>query len=284
MFTAGSWWQASHRFMPTRIFIATISTLLFASAPASGRDKDGSEGVAAKPSREAREREARRACLNGDYVTGVALLSDLFLDYKSPNYIFNQGRCYEQNQRFEEAIARFREYLRTGTEDKAGAERHIAECQVLQQQKQPQPPPVPVPEPSVSQAPPIPPPAAQAQPIARVERQAPVPSGAGSRVTGIVLASVGTAAVVAGVLLNLHANSLADSIDPPSHTFNRDTESTRATYETLSWIGYGVGAAGLATGAVLYLVGSRASTGSSDVTLVPEIRPGLAAAVLTRAF
>jgi tetratricopeptide (TPR) repeat protein len=51
------------------------------------------------------------------------------------NYIFNQGRCFEQNHRYEDALSRFREYLRVGKQisraDKSAAQKHIADCQDL---------------------------------------------------------------------------------------------------------------------------------------------------------
>jgi len=76
-------------------------------------------------SRQAQEREARKACLSGDYPKGVTILSDLFVDTKDPTFIFNQGRCFEQNRRYDDAIGRFQEYLRAGTRlnnsDKASA-------------------------------------------------------------------------------------------------------------------------------------------------------------------
>ena len=46
------------------------------------------------------------ACLSGDYTKGVAILSELFVDTKDPTYLFNQGRCFEQNRRYDDAIAR----------------------------------------------------------------------------------------------------------------------------------------------------------------------------------
>jgi hypothetical protein len=63
-------------------------------------------------SKQAQERTARKACLGGDYNRGVNILADLFVTTKDPTYIFNQGRCFEQNHRYEDAISRFEEYLR----------------------------------------------------------------------------------------------------------------------------------------------------------------------------
>ena len=62
--------------------------------------------------RQSQEREAKRACIAGDYTKGVAILSELYADTNDPTYIFNGGRCFQQNGRYEEAILRFREYLR----------------------------------------------------------------------------------------------------------------------------------------------------------------------------
>ncbi len=61
---------------------------------------------------EAQERAARKACLLGDVAKGTEILADLYLDTKNPTHIYNQGRCFEQNGQNEQAILRFREYLR----------------------------------------------------------------------------------------------------------------------------------------------------------------------------
>ena len=94
----------SHNRTRNRIFrrltllLCLLAPLLVASpAQAAGRDS--------------KERAARKACLSGNAEKRVALLSDLFLDTGDPNYIYNQGRCYEQGHRREDAIASFREYL-----------------------------------------------------------------------------------------------------------------------------------------------------------------------------
>jgi hypothetical protein len=89
--------------------------------------------------KESKERAARKACLSGDYAKGVGILSDLFIETEDANYIFNQARCFEQNSRCEEAIGRFREFLRKATAitpaDRADTEKHIADCQALLGQK-----------------------------------------------------------------------------------------------------------------------------------------------------
>src|SRR5512144_2326329 len=79
--------------------------------------------------REDKERAAKKACLSGDFAQGVSLLTDLYVDTNDSTYIFNQGRCYEQGNRCEEAIISFREYLRktkdAGHASDGRAEQHI---------------------------------------------------------------------------------------------------------------------------------------------------------------
>jgi hypothetical protein len=90
----------------------------------------------AQAAREAQERAAKKACLVGDTAKGVEILADLFVDTNDPTYIFNQGRCFEQNRLYQDAIGRFREYLvkakHATADEQADAEKHIAACQAYQ--------------------------------------------------------------------------------------------------------------------------------------------------------
>jgi hypothetical protein len=242
--------------------------------------------------KQAQERSARKACLGGDYNKGVNILADLFVSTKDPTYIFNQGRCFEQNHRYEDAISRFEEYLRVpdanlDAADRASAEKHIADCKDrLPEQPSkfaPQvfvpPPPVATPEHKPTPEPPTP-------VVAEPERQpAPVSSGAGLRVGGIVTASVGIAAVAAGVVFNLESNALINDMETKVGAYSNGNDSSSKTYKTLAWVGYGVGAACIVTGAILYGVGYRPSESSStSVAILPAFGPGQAGALLTGGF
>jgi hypothetical protein len=232
---------------------------------------------------ETKERTARTACLAGDYATGVALLSELFVATMDPTYIFNQGRCFEQNRRYEDAIARFQEYLRAGKRlvkgEKAEAQKHIADCKELLS-SQPSQPPVVAPAPAPLPAAPVPLPPVVQQTNARPANE----SGFGLRTTGIVTAAVGGAALVAGVVLNLKVNSLADDLQK-TDGYTHDKESDRKTYENLGWASYGLGAVCVATGAVLYAIGVRSGVPvSTSVALVPTLAPGQAGALVKGAF
>lgn len=116
------------------------------------------QAIAAKPptpTEQAWERQAKTSCLSGDYAKGVAILAELFVETNNPVYLFNQGRCYEQNLRYAEAAERFREYLRKArdlTEDeKTQVDKFIAECDAAIAKSQSHPPvsivPAPVPQP-----------------------------------------------------------------------------------------------------------------------------------------
>jgi hypothetical protein len=103
-----------------------------------------------------RDKQAMKACLSGDYVKGVSILADLFIDTGDATYLYNQGRCYEQNVRYVEAAERFREYLRKArrlsAKDREETERHIADCEgAIARSRPPEPappPPAPPPQPS----------------------------------------------------------------------------------------------------------------------------------------
>jgi tetratricopeptide (TPR) repeat protein len=217
-----------------RLTVSTfISCFLLSNGPVAAQDNSPQQPLTTD--KEARDRDARKACLSGDYEKGVAILSEFFLDTKDAACIFNQGRCYEQNERYKEAIGRFREYLRINGKDTALAQKHIAECEVMLQKHTPvavDPPiaqPTPIAEPMLS-------PEAQVRSVAEAEQEphfSTAQSGSGLRMAGLIVASVGAASLVAGLALNLKANSIASSISPPN-TYQRSTESERKRYQTLA--------------------------------------------------
>jgi len=82
-----------------------------------------------------------------------------------------------------------------------------------------------------------------------------VPKGKGLRVTGIILASVGVAAVATGVGLSLKAKQPFRP-RPTAKTVRTNVRRSRPGV----WVSYGVGAAAIATGAILYIVGRQATS------------------------
>lgn len=253
-----------------------------------------SSSQASAASKKTQERMAKKSCLAGDPAKGVEVLAELYVNTNDITYIFNQGRCFEQNRRYEDAIGRFREYLTKGedqlsVEEKAVAKKHIDTCESYLPKPELRSPLVPE---SVSAGPIVntPPPAEfapepQSVVIAAEAQQPDKNAGSGLRIAGIVVGSLGVVALGTGMALNLKVNSMSTDLEKPDN-FNRDTNSSRKDYKTLSWISYGAGAAFLTGGSLLYILGWHAghSSAQPSVALVPTFTPGTAGALLSGAF
>jgi len=239
---------------------------------------------------DAKERAAKRACLNGDPAKGVQILTDLYIASDNPTYLYNQGRCYEQNNRYEEAIGRFREFLRKTSKaanadkaDATSAEKHIADCEALLGRKvaepaqpttlPPPPPPQPAPPPQIAPQP--------VPPVNVVERQPvsppPPSSGRGLRVAGVATLAVGAAALVTGVVLNIKANNMVSDVQS---LYANGAYSSSKDYKRGSQVAYGAGAVCVAGGLLLYYLGVRAE----HAAVTPMALKGGAGAMLTGAF
>jgi outer membrane murein-binding lipoprotein Lpp len=279
---------ASHRakHFATAFLFLTACLLAASSARAANREA---------ASREAKERAARMACLSGDYAKGVAILSELFIGTKDSTYIFNQARCFQQNARFVEAESRFEEYMRVNKklseEDRAETQKHISDCRasILRQSGQTATaapiPPATTPTSSQGPAPvaPLVGPVIGDQAL-QTHSSASVAPGSGLRTAGVVTVAVGGVALVAGLILNLKVNSMASDFQN-LNGYTDGKESDAKTFQTLGWVSYGVGAACVATGAVLYYLGVRASNSpSASVAFLPAFTPGGAFAVVKGAF
>jgi hypothetical protein len=260
--------------------LALILALAGASVPAA----------AAPRTREARETEARKACAAGRVEAGIEILAELLTEYSHPNYIYNQGRCYQQNGKAEQAISRFKEYLRAAQDipaaDRERVERFIKE---LETELQAAAPPVATPPPTTETGPTVPepaPPPAERKPPAEVSRTAPPAArGTGLRTAAITLGVVAVAGLTTGIVSSLRVQSLENEVATArvgqfsGVQLNQQQERAR-TFETLQWIGYGVGVAA-AAGAVACLVLDSGPPGESASgvrligTLGPGGRPGL---------
>ena len=194
-------------------------------------------------------------------------------------YIFNQGRCFEQNRRYEDAIGRFREYLvkgdrRLSARDKALARKHIRMCESYVSKVEEPPPTVPVP---ATEPPPVQPVQIESSaepPVVMAAPQLRHPEnkvGSGLRIAGVAVGALGAAALVAGVFLNVKVNKMSEDLEQPDN-FNRDTDNARKGYKTLGWVSYGGGAACILGGSLLYYLGWRSGQHAAPaVALVPSL-------------
>jgi len=125
--------------------------------------------------------------------------------------------------------------------DRAAAQKHIEECKAKvsdedkAQVAAPQPLVLPMPQP-------------MAQPVPQVDvttrialqpRPSPPRAGRGCSSGGIVTGAVGVAAVVAGVVFNLKANSLVDEMQTTIDAYTSSKNSSQNTYKTLAWVATG---------------------------------------------
>jgi len=223
--------------------VLTAVTTLCASAraddaPAGGEDK--------------RPTAALAACASGDVTKGISILGELYAETRNPSYVFNQGRCYQKNNKLDEARSSFTECLRIGTseppEDLQRAQGFIKEIDdALARQR-----------------------ASQPAPVLATPAQ---PDGEGRarmlRTTSIVLAGVGVAAVAAGVVMSLKVKSTNDSINQqysqPYVTNEAQLEkqiSDGKTYQTWQWVGYGIGVAALAGAVTTFVLSGHFAAGA----------------------
>jgi len=107
-------------------------------------------------------------------------------------------------------------------------------------------------------------------------------TGRRMRIAGIALGGAGAAAVATAIIFYARANSLSDQVSTSDTPSASDYQSGK-TAETMQWVFYGVGAASLAAGSILYYVGWKASAERS-VSIAPVFGHGVAGLSARRAF
>lgn len=237
-------------------FLAFLAATIAPRAPAlAGLDK--------------REVEARKDFAAGRYEQAADLFAELFAQTGDPIYLRNLGRCFQKLKRPQEAINNFQEYL-SKAPNLSAAERDqisgfIKEMQDLMAAQAPPASPTP--------AAPVTPPAEPAPTVttttttttttaapAAVSTTSAAPAEAGAagprfRTAAYVTAGAGVALVGVGIGFGLAAHSDGSSV---SHFYDPSTADSGKRDQTLQWVGYGLGAAAIATGAILYVYGGSA--------------------------
>jgi tetratricopeptide (TPR) repeat protein len=115
----------------------------------------------------------------------------------------------------------------------------------------------------------------------------PPPSGGGmggKRIAGLTLGGLGLVGIGAGVIFGLKAKGISDDLSEPGATFDPQKVDDGEAANRNMFIGYGVGAALLVTGVVLYVMGGKSNAESSTaVSLTPTVAPDGSAAGLVLA-
>jgi tetratricopeptide (TPR) repeat protein len=228
---------------------------------------------------QAREKEAKKACLAGknSYEQGIEILAELFAITNEPTYIYNQGRCYQQNNQPDLALSRFQEYLRKDPKmtpkEKATLEKYMKECADQIAKNQP---------PTTVAAPPTPQPVKVAElpePVATQTVISPVQeptthSGRGLRIAGVTMTAIGFLTLGGAATFHwLHNEKEKDFKE--GEVWTNEKQSRSNLYKNLAVIGYGIGAATVTTGIILSLVGwNSGKTEEPNFVLVHSLYPG----------
>lgn len=151
--------------------------------------------------------------------------------------------------------------------------------------------PVAPPSPSAAAAPSTPaapepaatPPARSSAPPSIIA-QSTVPQGSPRlRAAGVSIGAAGLVGVGAGLYFGLRARSLGNQVSS-APLFDPSNDSAGKTAHTLQFVMYGVGAAALAVGGILYYAGRGMAEPSSSVALSPMLSPGITGALLQTRF
>jgi tetratricopeptide (TPR) repeat protein len=212
-----------------------------------------------------REAEARRECLAGRYQRGIDLLAALFTETRDPNHLFNQARCYQQNNRPDEAISRFREYLRKAPNlpaaESAEVQGHIRDCEKLKAEQQAAAHPASATDVELRER------------LARDEER----RARNLRIAGISIAAAGAVALGFGGYMGYRTKDLESDFQEKQKLqmgafFDRKAYNSGQRAELFQWIGYAVGAVAIGTGGIFYYLGYRERE-SGQVALVTAVGP-----------
>jgi VCBS repeat-containing protein len=220
------------------------------------------------PAVDARAAEAKTACAAGEVQKGIRLLAELYTATDNPTWLFNQGRCYQQNGQPAQALTRFKEYLRKGAnepeEDLRTARQHISELETEL--------------------------AAQATPApAPLGTGAPVEPGRTGRfnrlqITGLALGGFGVVSLATGAFFSYKVQAAENEVNDLTRGQTvveagtvKDNDRSGARYEILQWVSYGVGLAAVAAGATTFFIGAGRGAERSGVALTvsPVVGPGV---------
>jgi hypothetical protein len=228
--------------------------------------------------------EAKTACSAGDFQKGVQLLAELYTATNDPIWVFNQGRCYHQNSQLPQAMTRFKEFLRKSKggpdEDVQDAQNYIKEIETeLQKERS-----VPVTTPIAA--------GATTTVSTQVNVTPPEPKpGRGLHYAGLGIGIFGVAALATGAVFSLLVqqtqkdveNQTGSGVVYSSSISGRMSDG--ASYETLQWISYGVGAAAAIAGGLLYWAGTSSDAPRpSSASVSPLFMTNGAGASLHMAF
>jgi hypothetical protein len=261
--------------------VYATALLAIAAGPRARADEPTS-----RPDQEGALREKANADMAAaDWAEALPLWAKLYGLVGKPIDLWNAAVCqYHLAQAGQAApeqavvlLKQYRDSPAVSAEKKAKAQRYIDEMNALKQRRA-----------EAAEAPPPPPARAAAPPAIVATTQLPAAAppleddGSGKRAAAWIAGGLGTAALATGVYFSVKTRSLNDKV-MSAGKFNPSDDSAGQSAQTLQYVMYGVGAAGIATGCVLYYLGSSRHERSS-VAFAPMIYPGHSGAAVTVQF
>ena len=203
-----------------------------------------------------------------EYDSAIAEFKAAYELSREPDLLFNIAQAYRLKGDCVQALRTYRNYLRLrpDAENRPIAEQHIATVEACAESKGG--------ERRTGSAPGGPPPGAA------IPATGPDHGDRGGRtlkIAGIATAGGGVLSLAVGLYFGRKAASAADDVEAAcasgcawSDVMDRDAEGRSA--EKLQWVFYGLGAAALVGGGVIYYLGLRREAPASSVVLAPTRR------------
>jgi hypothetical protein len=225
--------------------------------------------------------EAESLSFAGDFAKALPLYARLFAETKTPVYLRNVARCHQFLRHPDQAIFFFRRYLSMlsapSPAERTEIEGYIAEMEALKRQEQPRPSSARSPDTSAPRAEPV-----QIPPPAETVSASPGTGASGRpwlRIAGWSAAGTGTLALATGLYFGVRAQSLESEV-AKARQFSADDDDAGKTARTLQYVGYGLGAALVATGVTLLVIDRR----RSELSVIPVVGAGHAGLTMRSRF
>jgi hypothetical protein len=237
---------------------------------------------------EARDAEAKRACDAGRVQEGERLLTDLLRRTNDGTYIFNLGRCFQQNGQVDKALPLFRSYLRRPDVDPVAAGRARQYIAALERSPQ-----AGAGDPAARRPSDVAAADLSASPDLVAPAPAPTSPGRTLRIAALVTGGVGLLGLATGGYYAQQTQKLEREKRDALNRQETSTEWFRAQdqrgerAEQRQWLFLGVGGAALAAGGVLYYLGVRAGHDEGHLQAaqaLPLALPGIVGAQLAGRF
>jgi tetratricopeptide (TPR) repeat protein len=267
---------------------ARLRTSIALAALALACLQPGLAGAQSKPTRaqqkaaRAHFKTAEEAKALGDYQAAAREYLAAHDEYAHPELLYNAGEMFRLAGDKEKALEQLKTYVALDPQGRGAdaARASIAELEAAiaaEQAEAERRAREEAARAAAAAAPPPPPPEVVRAPV----EPAPRP-GSRLRIAGVAAGAAGAAAIGASVFFGLRARSLADQASR-ADVYDPDLDDRGESAERAMLISAGVGAAALATGAVLYVLGRRAGADETPaLAIIPSLGPssfGLGASV-----